>query len=570
MKNILFVFLLVSTALFGQQNDKKWDNVIALENEGKVKSANEIVAKIYKKAISQKDEVEMIRCFFYQSKYLQVFDQNAQTKILNNLKTDINPVSIPSKAILNIVYAKCLTDYYIQNKYQIKSRTNTVELDNDFLTWIEKNFNNQIDFALKSSLENETILKNTPLTKYEAIFDYQTIEKFKTLNLLNFIIAENIALQSQKIRSWEIQKSDFLNHKKSLLGDSNDFIKLNFDSIKNLNLKLTLKLYQKQESNNSTSENIWERIQFVKTNMIDTDDNYIQALNTLKKKTDNILLIQNIQLEQASFLSQNASKEINPDNNIKAISILDSILQINNRSNAYKLAMQKKENILYKSLNVQLQKYIYNNENTRAFIQHKNVEKLKISFFKIPSTQFIALSKYYIKRDQIKDEIRDSIVQKTKPITSQSYTFTNKKDYLEYSTEVLLPQLQTGSYLVYFESEGDSKERKAFAFETITVSNLIVLGSQDNKTESYQVLDRKTGKPLENITIKSQSFTLLTNKNGIASFDKIQDRYRGYTPITLLLQRTRFILIKIILLIIHNTMIKTIIRMTLKEKFNFI
>lgn len=520
---------MISSVIFGQENNKKWTQVISLENEGKVKSANEIVAKIYKKAINQKDEVEMIRCFFYQSKYLQVFDQNAQTKILNNLKTDINRVSIPSKAILNIIYAKCLTDYYTQNRDQINWRTNTVELDDDFLTWKENSFNNQIDFALKSSLENETILKNTPLTKYEAIFDYQTIEKFKTLNLLNYIIAENIALQSQKIRSWEIQKSDFLNQKESLLGDSNDFIKLNFDSVKSLNLKLTLKLYQKQEINNSTSENIWERIQFVKRNMIDTDENYIQALNTLQKKTDNVLLIQNIQLEKASFLSQNASKEINPDNNIKAISILDSILQINNRSNAYKLAMQKKENILYKTLNVQLQKYIYNNENTRAFIQHKNVEKLKISFFKIPNTHFIALSKSHI----TKDGIKDSIVQKTKPITSQSYTFSDKKDYLEYSTEVLLPQLETGSYLVYFESESDSKEKKAFAFETITVSNFIVLGSQDNKTESYQVLDRKTGKPLENVTIKSQSFTLLTNKNGVAAFDKITDKYMGYQPITL-------------------------------------
>ena len=159
MKNIVLLFLLLSTTLFGQQNDKKWDKIIAYENEGKVKSASEIVNKIYKKSVANKNEVQMIKCFFYQSKYLQVVDENAQTKILNNLRTDINRVSPPSKAILNLVYAKCLSDYFIRNDYKIRRRTNNVVLNEDFLTWTENNFTDQINEALKESLENETILK---------------------------------------------------------------------------------------------------------------------------------------------------------------------------------------------------------------------------------------------------------------------------------------------------------------------------------------------------------------------------------------------------------------------------
>jgi len=37
MKNILFVFLLFTTALFAQKNDKNWAKVAAYENEGKIK-----------------------------------------------------------------------------------------------------------------------------------------------------------------------------------------------------------------------------------------------------------------------------------------------------------------------------------------------------------------------------------------------------------------------------------------------------------------------------------------------------------------------------------------------------
>ena len=210
MKNILFVLLLLSTTLFAQQTDKKWDKVIAYENEGKIKSANEIVAKIHKKAISEKDEVQIIKCFFYQSKYIQILEENAQTKIINNLKIDINRVSIPSKAILNLVYAKCLNDYYNQNTYQIQRRTSTVFLDEDFLTWTENNFNDQINEAMKETLENEKLLKATPLNKYESIFDYTSAEKFKNETLFNYILSENITFYSQKIRSWEIDKNVFI------------------------------------------------------------------------------------------------------------------------------------------------------------------------------------------------------------------------------------------------------------------------------------------------------------------------------------------------------------------------
>jgi hypothetical protein len=55
----------------------------------------------------------MIRCFFYNSKYIQTLEE-AQTKILKNLKSQIKIVSEPSKAILNSVYAKCLNDYYLK------------------------------------------------------------------------------------------------------------------------------------------------------------------------------------------------------------------------------------------------------------------------------------------------------------------------------------------------------------------------------------------------------------------------------------------------------------------------
>nr|WP_294925993.1 TonB-dependent receptor plug domain-containing protein [uncultured Flavobacterium sp.] len=516
MKNVLFAFLLLSSSLFAQQTDKKWDQVIALENEGKIKSANEIVSEIYKKAVSEKDEVKMIKCFFYQSKYLLVVDENAQSKILNNLKGEINRVSVPSKAILNFVYAKCLNDYYNRNLYKIQRRTNIALLDEDFLTWTEANFKSQINLTLKKTLENEALLKSTLLEKYETIFDFLTLEKFKKENLFDYLLKENLAFYKQKIRQWEFTKSDFNPYKKELLGKSADFIKVNFDFVTNENLLYVLALYQKQELHNPTVDNQLERIQYFKNTLLESDEDYLPALNNLQKETKDVLLIQKIQLEKAFFYSQKASKETHQDYNRRAISLLDSIIAVNNQSNAYKLALQQKDNIVSKSLTIELQKFIYSDENTRAFIRYKNVTDLKVSFYKINQKQLLGFRNTYPK----KDSLVSVIIQKNQTAVVKTYSLINKNDFFQYTTEVLLPQLRTGSYLVYFESDSDTKEKKAFAYETISVSNLSLLASQNQTGETFQVLDRKTGKPLENVTIKSKHFNLKTNKNGIAAYNQ--------------------------------------------------
>ncbi|MEN2400241.1 MG2 domain-containing protein [Flavobacterium sp. MC2016-06] len=538
MKNILFLFLLLSTTLFAQQNDKKWEQVIAFENEGKTKSASEIVDKIHKKAIRDKDEVQIIKCFFYQSKYIQILEEDAQTKIINNLKTAINQVSIPSKAILRLVYVKSLKDYATRNDYKIRQRTKTEIHDDNFLTWTEDNFIQEINKVLKQTLNDESILKNTPLTKYEPVFDYSFAENFKNQNLFNYVLKENIAIYSQELRLWEINNAALKIHKKELLSSSADFVKLNYDSIPKGNFQTALSLYQKQEINYPTADNQFDRILFLKKIFIEADDDYLNALNMLQKSTKDILVIQKIQLEKASILYSRPAKEADPDYNIKVVAILDSILKIENRSNAYKSALQLKQNIKAKTITVQLQKYTYNNQNTRAFIEYKNVEQLKVSFYKIDQKQLAYFNQFH----NIRDSLVDAIVKKGQLISSESYELKNKKDYFTHTTEVLLPNLKLGSYLVYFESESDSKDKKAFVYETITTSNLTLLASQKTNEDLFQVLDRKTGKPLENVTIKLPSIQLKTDKDGQASYK--YSTYYSYNDIELFLENDTLSIVK--------------------------
>ena len=85
---------------------------------------------------------------------------------------------------MNLVYAKCLSDYQRQNSNLLYSGTNTANLKNDFLTWTNEDFINQISTSFENTLKDESIIKSTPLTQYEGLFDFLTLEKIQKRKLI--------------------------------------------------------------------------------------------------------------------------------------------------------------------------------------------------------------------------------------------------------------------------------------------------------------------------------------------------------------------------------------------------
>lgn len=529
MKKLFLFFLLTSLPAIAQQFDKKWDAVIELEKAGKIKSASTLVDKIYNKAVSSNNEEQLIRCFFYNSKYIQTVEEEAQTKILNNLKRQIKTVSEPSKAILNYVYAKCLNDYYLENNGKIYHRTTTDSSATDFLLWSNKTFKKQIGIAFAKSITNEAILKKTSLKSYQSLFDYYSPEKLHEQNLYEYLLNENITYLTQTLSSWNIETSIFAKSKDTLYGDSNTFQSLNLDLVKDDHLKKLITLYQEKENNNNSLDNRFSRMQFCYKYLNKNATDYLNALDQIQDTGIPLLLLQDIQVEKANLYTTLASKDSHPDYNQKAIALFDTILSTKSRSNAYKRAFQRKHELEKKSLSIQLLEKSYNNENTRTFVIYKNINTLSISYFKIDQKTISKLNDWRMHRK--KDSIAATIIEKNPLAKSITNALPNKNDYFSYTTEILLPQLETGCYLVYFESDSDIKNTKAFAYETITVTNLTVLTDYKNETNYYQILDRKTGKPIEKASIKFNNTEIVTDKNGYAS-SKRDDNIQNYFDIT--------------------------------------
>ncbi|WP_432671770.1 hypothetical protein [Flavobacterium sp. SM2513] len=98
-KYILFLLLYTFAIGFSQDLKNEWRKVIQFELDGKIKSAHEKVDAIYKKAKRKDIEYQIIKCFFYQSKFLQVSEENYQEIVIANLNTEISQSRGSKKAI---------------------------------------------------------------------------------------------------------------------------------------------------------------------------------------------------------------------------------------------------------------------------------------------------------------------------------------------------------------------------------------------------------------------------------------------------------------------------------------
>src|SRR5690606_30460871 len=147
-----------------------WKKTIEYEEIGSIKSAFKEVDKMYNKAKRKSNEVEIIKSFFFRSKYIQILEEDAQSKIVKNLQSDISEISEPVKSILEYVYILSINDYLSKNKYRIQRRTATENTFNpEFQSWTLPDFEREIDKYINSFLQknNSDNLQNTAIKDFQ-------------------------------------------------------------------------------------------------------------------------------------------------------------------------------------------------------------------------------------------------------------------------------------------------------------------------------------------------------------------------------------------------------------------
>ncbi|MFD2907320.1 alpha-2-macroglobulin family protein [Flavobacterium ardleyense] len=511
MRNIfLFILCISSFTLFGQY-DANWKKVYAFEQGGEIKPAEQEVQKIYKKAKHKKDEVTILKCFFYLSKFEQVFDKNAQTTIIKNLQHEFKDAKPVSKALLNYVYAKILTDYQKGNRYSIRSRT-TIQnnKDSNFLTWTSEDFTNEIDKSYAEILKNASELRAITIDQYKDVFEYTSNVDIKNFSIYDYLLEKKLAYDAgtiffaTKTNTLELGKLLSLEPKLFIIASTST---INDDKIRDFIVTL-------QENERYLIKNkLFDKLDTAYHNRILITNKKTQPqnqgrlkLDELEKSTNNIYLKQELRVERAAFYASLPADSLNKNYKQQALNLLDTVFQVKTNLYALHLAENLQEKILSKSLQIQIKKTIYPFENTRAFVAYKNIDSVKISCFKFPVALNDAVNGY--KNQIYADSLVVAFVNKNKAYKSYTRTLPKRIDYNNHSTEIILEPVEAGNYLVLFETndtfDSDGNLNNSFSYEQVNATQFIVIKDETETDDIIYLYNRNSGQPIDGVKIVNQ------------------------------------------------------------------
>ena len=551
MKHTLSILMIILFANFSNAQSKDyqelWAKVEKFEIEGLLKSALKTVEDISIKATKDKNTPQLIKTMFFKSKFALVLEEDAQLNIINDFKNQIKRSDFPTKNILENILANLYWQYFNQNRWQFYNRTKTdVKVDTiDFRTWDLQTLFNDIHRHYLNSLQNGLMLQLEPLGNYDDIFANEKASKTFRPTLFDFL--SHNALEFYKTNETHITKPayKFEIDNKNLLGDAVSFSNIKLEAKDSTSLQLhTLKIYQsliqfhlKDKSPFALADANIQRLKFVNKHATFNKkqtillDAFKSESEQLKKHRTSALYdfeIASIYFQQG----QTFQPKSNEDTRWKlkeALDLCNTVISKFPKSKGAEKCSILKDQITQQSLQITTEQFLSIQQNARLLVRYKNIEKLEFKIYKISRNQLVKFNKIYRKEDKLK------FIKKLKGVvTNWDSSLRNEKDYQVHSTEVVLPKLNNGTYLVY-ASQGNDENTTAYS--TIQFTNLALVESDTENYKTFQIIDRNNGKPISNATIELtyaektkkglRSEKLVTDKNGQVKIKKNDERFRN-------------------------------------------
>ncbi|MBR9914132.1 MAG: alpha-2-macroglobulin [Algicola sp.] len=525
MKSIISLLMIVCFANFTNAQsqddyDKLWKEVEAFEKEGLPKSALDVVKRIEQKAKSDDNSAQEIKTLLFRSKYALTLEEDAQLKIVNDFKAAISSSDIPDQNILENILATLYWQYFNQNRWKFYNRTKTSEKvdETDFRTWDLETLFHQIHVHYQNSLQNGLILQKTDLTNYDAIVINQTDSKRYRPSVFD-ILAHN-ALQFYKSDENSITQPayKFEIDNPETLSSADRFSRLDIKSKDSTSLQLhALKIYQslvkfhlKDEASDALAVIDIERLHYVhsKATFKEKGDLFLMTLETAytKYQSENNDVAALYAYEIAEYYHQlGVQYEANTNEKYRwklkeAITMCNTVIADYPKSTGAHKCRLLKTQIESPTLQVITENYVPTQSHALALITYKNLDSIGFKVSKISEYELQTLRAY--NHDSEKEL---QYIKKFKPVKKWTSHLKNESDYQSHRTEIALPKLDNGIYVVFGEVMNDSN---IYGFKVVQVTNIAYVQKEHKDQTTYQVFDRIDGQPLSQAKV-----TFIYSKN---------------------------------------------------------
>lgn len=542
MKHTLSILMVILLASFSQaQNDYEslWETVEGHENEGLPKSALKVVETISLKAQQESNKTQQIKVLLYKSKYALILEEDAQLSIINDFKSEIKNNEAPVSNLLENMLASMYWQYFKQNRYKFYNRTNTkTKVDKeDFRTWDLKTLFNEIHVLFQKSLENKQLLQEERLVNYDLLLHKVNLSKRFRPTLYD-LLAHN-ALEFYKTDENSITQPayKFTIDNTKYLSDINTFKTLKIESKDSLSLQLqALKLYKDLISFHANDTEHYaladvniQRLKFVTQHATYTSKQkeFLKTLQIERKQYNGSEISGWYDFEIASIyaeLGKSYNAKTAPAHRWKlkeALDLCNNVINAYPKSRGATNCMSLKTHLIAKTLQITAEKYIPLQSPSRVLINYTNINTLNFHIYKVSVADLKAFNTLR------KTEQRLNFFKSKTPLQNWETSLRDDGDLQQHSTEIVVPQLSNGIYLVLAKV---NNAQNTFAVSSFQVTNLALVEKVQNKRNVYQIIDRNNGTPITGASVlmsyktnynspaKTKSFT--TDSNGQFSVSK--------------------------------------------------
>ncbi|MEB8344986.1 MG2 domain-containing protein [Flavobacteriaceae bacterium KMM 6898] len=547
MKHLSFSFFILLFFQLGlaQSNgdtsyETLWIKVAELEEKSLTTSALELVMTISEKAKKEQNSPQTIKALLYTSKYTMILEEDSQLTIVKEFKSEIAKATIPTKNILESYLANLYWQYFQQNRYGFYDRTKTEsKVDSiDFRTWDLDTLFKEIAVHFDRSLEDWEMLQKLDINSFKDILNQQkdshlyrpTLYDVLAHTALDFYKTSENGITNPSYK-FELDEPEYLTSVekfsalKHIAKDSSSL------QLKALQLYRQLLVFHQEDSSSLALIDIdIERLHFVRqyATFNEVDQHYLEALkNTAKSYKAEHAQLYNYEI--SALYDQWANYYI-PKTNVEqqwkrkeALDICNTILEKYPKSKAAEKALALKTQILSRNLQLRAEEYLPINLPSLILVNYKNMDGLNLAAYSITEEEKVQLGKIY------PIEKQRAFIKKLPVAKQWSALLKNIGDYQDHSTEILLPALPNGSYVIL------AKDDTASAFQTVQVTDLAIVETRGPNEQMFQVINRNNGHPVSGaqVSINYQTnhngslnkHTSITNKQGFINIQLTDDRW---------------------------------------------
>jgi len=498
---------------------KEWKKIDSLVNKGLTQSALKQVDILYNTVKAEGNTPQVVKTIIYKSKLVDIKEEDSYLKIFKIVDSEIQTAQAPLKNILHSLQAELFWRYYSTNRYTFINRSTTVDFKkDDIATWDLKTIVAKISEHYLKSLEKSDILKTIKIEDYSAIL---TLDKSSILyrpTLYDFLAHRAIDYFSNDEPSISHPLDAFKIDNPDYFSLPEEFIKMNFSTNDSLSFKYyALKIIQdvvKFHINNYDLRPLIDvelkRLRFIQSyaEFDDKDTLYFKTLLKLeeKYKRDPAVADVSYQIANQYYLKGTMYNPSQTDDYKwelkKAVDKCNEVVEAFPKTDGAKNCMNLTDRIKSTKINLTLEAFVPSQKQFLGYLSYANVGKL---YLRIIPADYQKIKDERLKYKSTQEMLNAYINMKFDK--TLSLDLIDDKDYQTHSTEIALPELKKGYYIILASDNKDFSYKEGdVIYSTVMVTDLSYLTRRsDEGTYHIYVLNRNDGTPVANAKIQTYS-----------------------------------------------------------------